>query len=107
MTAPEMRVLVIDVGGTHVKILATGLRTPVGIRGLKRLGRKKWRRAVADVVERLQAALEPDYVVIGGGNAPLLKKLPERVRLGDNHNAFRGGFRLWEKPKEGRRPWTA
>lgn len=79
----------------------------VGIRGLKRLGRKKWRRAVADVVERLQAALEPDYVVIGGGNAPLLKKLPKRVRLGDNHNAFRGGFRIWEKPKEGRRPKTA
>ncbi|HKE22634.1 MAG TPA: ROK family protein [Bryobacteraceae bacterium] len=78
----------------------------VGIRGLKRLGRKKWRHAVADVVERLQAALEADYVVIGGGNARLLKKLPERVRLGDNHNAFRGGFRLWEKPKEGKRPRT-
>ena len=40
----------------------------VGVRGLKRLGKKKWRRAVADVVARLTAALEPDYVVLGGGN---------------------------------------
>jgi polyphosphate glucokinase len=78
----------------------------VGIRGLKRLGRKKWRRAVADVVERLKAALEPDYVVIGGGNAKLLKRLPAGARLGNNSHAFRGGFRLWEKPRKGRRPWT-
>ena len=78
----------------------------VGIRGLKRLGRKKWRRAVADVVERLKAALEPDYVVIGGGNAKLLKRLPAGARLGNNSLAFRGGFRLWEKPRKGRRPWT-
>jgi polyphosphate glucokinase len=68
----------------------------VGLRGLKRLGKKKWRRQVTDVVTQLKAALEADYVVLGGGNAKLLKKLPPGARLGDNNNAFRGGFRLWE-----------
>ena len=68
----------------------------VGIRGLERLGKKKWRRVVADVVGRLCAALEPDYVVLGGGNAKRLKELPPKCRAGDNANAFLGGFRLWE-----------
>jgi hypothetical protein len=68
----------------------------VGIRGLKRLGKKKWRRHVADVVKQLKAALEADYVILGGGNAKLLKQLPAGARLGDNNNAFRGGFRLWK-----------
>jgi polyphosphate glucokinase len=68
----------------------------VGLRGLKRLGKKKWRRAVEDVVERLVAALEPDDVVLGGGNVQKLKKLPEGCRAGANENAFVGGFRLWE-----------
>ena len=68
----------------------------VGIRGLKRLGKKKWRRAVFDVVARLTAALEPDYVVLGGGNVKRLKELPPKCRAGDNANAFLGGFRLWE-----------
>ncbi len=69
----------------------------VGIRGLERYGKKKWRRYVADVVERLVAALEPDEVVLGGGNVHKLKKLPSRCRAGDNNNAFKGGFRLWEE----------
>ncbi len=69
----------------------------VGVRGLERLGKKKWRRHVADVVSRLIAALEPDDVVIGGGNVKKLKELPKGCRMGDNANAFRGGFRLWEK----------
>jgi polyphosphate glucokinase len=68
----------------------------VGIRGLKRLGKKKWRRAVFDVVARLTAALEPDDVVLGGGNVKRLKELPSNCRAGDNANAFLGGFRLWE-----------
>jgi len=68
----------------------------VGERGLERLGRKQWRKAVADVVQRLEAALEPDYVVLGGGNAKLLDPPPGDARLGDNENAFLGGFRLWE-----------
>src|SRR5262245_17846950 len=68
----------------------------VGIRGLKRLGKQKWRRVVADVVARLTAALEPDSVVLGGGNVKKLKALPPLCRAGDNANAFVGGFRLWE-----------
>lgn len=71
----------------------------LGIRGLERLGKKKWRKHVADVVTRLTAALEPDYVVLGGGNAKLLKKLPPRCRLGNNETAFIGGLRLWEGPE--------
>jgi polyphosphate glucokinase len=69
----------------------------VGKAGLKRLGKKKWRRAVADVLTRLKVALEADDVVVGGGNAKLLKKLPPHVRLGRNANAFAGGFRLWKR----------
>jgi polyphosphate glucokinase len=69
----------------------------VGIRGLEKHGKKKWRRYVADVVERLIAALEPDDVVLGGGNVRKLRKLPGGCRAGDNANAFLGGFRLWEK----------
>jgi polyphosphate glucokinase len=67
----------------------------IGLHGLERLGKKRWRRYVAEIVTCLKAALEADYVVIGGGNAKLLKELPRGVRLGDNANAFRGGFRLW------------
>src|SRR5258707_3608976 len=70
----------------------------LGLRGLKRLGKKRWRRHVAKVVEQLKNALEADYVVLGGGNAKLLKKLPPGARLGDNSTAFTGGFRLWEEP---------
>ena len=69
----------------------------VGLRGLKRFGKKNWRRHVADIVERLKDALEVEYVVLGGGNAKHLKKLPADTRLGDNQNAFAGGFRLWER----------
>jgi predicted NBD/HSP70 family sugar kinase len=69
----------------------------VGLRGLERLGTKRWRRRVADVTERLRAALEADDVVIGGGNAKRLKRLPDGARLGSNRNAFIGGFRLWDE----------
>ena len=68
----------------------------VGAAGLERLGEKKWRRRVADVVKHLVAALEPDYVVLGGGNAEKLGRLPRNVRLGNNANAFKGGFKLWD-----------
>lgn len=71
----------------------------VGLRGLRRLGRKKWRKAVEEVVQLLRAALEPETVVLGGGNAKKLDPLPPGVRLGNNANAFEGGFRLW---REGR-----
>jgi polyphosphate glucokinase len=69
----------------------------VGIKGLEKHGRRKWRRDVGDVVARLIAALEPDDVVLGGGNAKQLKAMPTGCREGDNANAFLGGFRLWEK----------
>lgn len=68
----------------------------VGLRGLKRLGKKRWRHHVSVVVEQLKAALEPDDVVIGGGNAKKLAELPPGCRLGDNANAFIGGFQLWK-----------
>jgi polyphosphate glucokinase len=73
----------------------------VGLRGLKRLGRKKWQKLVADVVARLVAALEPEDVVLGGGNVKELTQLPPGCRAGDNANAFLGGFRLWAEPPDG------
>jgi polyphosphate glucokinase len=77
----------------------------VGLRGLERFGKKRWRKHVFDVIDRLVAALEPDDIVLGGGNAKTLKELPPRCRLGDNANAFRGGFLLWEDaPKSRKRP---
>jgi len=71
----------------------------VGIRGLKRLGKKKWRKCVMEVVQQLRTATMAEYVVLGGGNSRLIKQLPPFVKLGDNANAFRGGFRLWQKQK--------
>jgi predicted NBD/HSP70 family sugar kinase len=72
----------------------------IGLRGLERLGKKKWRATVEDVVQRLKDALEADYVVLGGGNAKQMNKLPKDTRLGANENAFVGGFRLWEQKTE-------
>jgi len=69
----------------------------VGVRGLKRLGKKKWRKILNLLVARFVSALELDEVVLGGGNAKNLKKLPKGCRAGDNANAFLGGFRLWSK----------
>jgi hypothetical protein len=87
----------VDIGGTHVKILATGEEEPRKFpSGLTLTA--KWRRHVEDVVTRLMAALEPDEVVLGGGNVKILKELPPGCRAGDNANAFLGGFRLWEQP---------
>lgn len=74
----------------------------VGIRGLESLGKKKWQEAVFDIVEKLKAALIADYVVLGGGNAKKLTRLPEGCRLGNNENAFIGGFRLWQEHASGR-----
>ena len=69
----------------------------VGARGLEQHGKAKWRRYADEVVKRLVAALEPDYVVLGGGNVNNLQELPAGCQAGDNANAFTGGFRLWEK----------
>jgi polyphosphate glucokinase len=69
----------------------------VGLRGLEQNGKRRWRRYVADAVARLIAALEPDEVVLGGGNVRKLSELPPLCREGSNADAFRGGFRLWDK----------
>jgi polyphosphate glucokinase len=68
----------------------------VSAHALEERGKKKWKRAVFEVVERLSAAMEADYVVIGGGGADELGELPPNTRLGDNELAFLGGFRLWD-----------
>jgi polyphosphate glucokinase len=69
----------------------------LGLRGLERMGKKKWRKYVAKITEQLKIALDADYVVLGGGNCKKLKGVPPGARLGSNENAFVGGFRLWEK----------
>jgi polyphosphate glucokinase len=75
----------------------------VGVRGLNRLGERQWQKYVADVITRLAAALEPDEVVLGGGNIRLLKRLPPGCRVVDNANAFVGGFRLWPGARPARK----
>ena len=67
----------------------------VGERGRLKRGNRRWRELVTEAVEELSAALEPDSIVLGGGNATKLRKLPPKARLGDNANAFTGGFRAW------------
>jgi polyphosphate glucokinase len=75
----------------------------VGRAGLERFGKTKWRRHIADVVTRLIAAFQPDETVIGGGNVKKLAALPPQVRAGDNANALRGGFRLWQEREPAQR----
>jgi predicted NBD/HSP70 family sugar kinase len=87
--AMELAHLPYEHGKTYEDIL--------GRRGLKKTGKKKWRRRVVEVARELKAALEADSVVLGGGNAKKLKALPAGMRKGDNENAFIGGFRLWRK----------
>jgi polyphosphate glucokinase len=74
----------------------------LGKRGLDRVGKKRWRLLVKEIVPRLHQAFQVDEVVLGGGNVKLLKTLPPATRLGSNANAFAGGFRLWERTKSGR-----
>ena len=73
----------------------------VGEKGRERRGNRKWRRSVLDVVAQLKRAFEADYVVLGGGNAERLKRLPAHVRRGDNKNAFVGGVRIWREGGDG------
>ena len=97
----EGTVVPMEVG--HLPYRQATFEDYVGRRGLERLGKKRWRRHVHLVVEQLKYALEADYVVLGGGNAAKLEKLPPRTRLGDNENAFLGGFRLWNGAPMARR----
>ena len=72
----------------------------VGQRGLDRLGKQRWRKQVANIVAHFTAALEPEDIVLGGGNVRLIDPLPPNCRAGDNANAFLGGFRLWETSRK-------
>ena len=71
----------------------------LGVRGLKKAGRKKWEKRVEAALERFVTALLLDDVVLGGGNAKKLTKLPQGCRIGNNANAFIGGFRMWQEAK--------
>ena len=75
----------------------------LGKRGQQRMGKKRWRKMVDEIVEALYAAFQVDEVVLGGGNAKQLKEIPSVARLGSNSNAFAGGFRLWRDPLAGKR----
>jgi len=95
----------------HLPYRKTSFEGHVGKPALRRDGKKRWRKKVADVVVRLSEALQPDEVVLGGGNARLLKQLPPLCRAGSNAKAFDGGFRLWQpaphdKAQERHRPKT-
>jgi len=79
----------------------------IGLAGLERRGKKKWRKSVLDIIARLKAAMVCDYVLLGGGNAKLMKELPAHVILGANSNAIEGGIKLWEQPVPGASPATA
>jgi hypothetical protein len=74
----------------------------LGLRGLERLGRKRWERHVVSVVSLLREALEPETIVLGGGNAKKLREIPPGASLGVNENAFRGGFQLWSEKTHSR-----
>jgi polyphosphate glucokinase len=80
----------------------------IGLAGLERRGKKRWRRSVLDVIERLKAAFICDYVLLGGGNAKLMRDLPPHVIVGANENAIRGGLEIWNherrEPHVGREP---
>lgn len=76
----------------------------LGLRGLQRMGRKKWQRHVERVVELLKNGLQADYVMLGGGQTKELKGLPPGVRLGTNAHAILGGLRLWNKDEVGPAP---
>ena len=70
----------------------------LGLAGLQRRGKKRWQKSVLDIIARLRAAFIADYVLLGGGNAKLMKNLPEKVILGANENAVLGGLKLWDTP---------
>jgi polyphosphate glucokinase len=88
--------IVVPLEFAHFPFRKSTLEEHVGERALIRCGKKKWRRTVFEVVDHLTAAMEPDYVVLGGGGITELDELPPRCRRGKNANAFLGGFRLWE-----------
>ncbi len=99
--------VVIPMEWAHLSFRNGSYEDYVGARALRRLGRKKWQKHVEYMTARLIDAVMPDDVVLGGGNAKRLKKLPKGCRLGNNAYAFTGGFRLWENPSRRRSPARA
>jgi predicted NBD/HSP70 family sugar kinase len=91
--------IVVPLEVAHLPYRQATFEDYVGLRGMERWGKKQWRFYVADVVERLSAALQADEVVLGGGNTKELKELPPGCRAGAKSSAFRGGLRLWEEAK--------
>lgn len=81
----------------HLPYKAKTYEDYVGVRALKKLGKKKWRRHVEEIINTFRARVHADDIVLGGGNVKNLKKLPKGCRSGDNANAFVGGFRMWEE----------
>ncbi len=84
----------------HLSVGKKTFEDDLGVRGLERLGRKKWEKRVHVIVKRFASAFLLDDIVLGGGNAKKLKKLPDSCRPGDNANALLGGFLLWENEKK-------
>ncbi len=95
-TAMVLEGTVVSMELAHLPYRDSTFEDYVGEHALERDGKKEWRKRVTDVVSRLAAALEPDDVVIGGGNVKHLDDLPPGCRAGDNANAFIGGFRMWD-----------
>src|SRR5262245_60994813 len=98
--AVDGRIAPMELG--HLPYRNGTFETYVGDAGLEQRGLKRWSEHVEATIGALVAALQPDYVVLGGGNAKKLEELPDRVRLGANGNAFVGGFRLWDPHSPGR-----
>jgi polyphosphate glucokinase len=80
----------------HVKFRKRTYEDYVGAEGLERRGKKRWREDVAEVIGAFTELFDPEYIVLGGGNAKFLDELPPKTRLGNNANAFVGGFRMWD-----------
>jgi polyphosphate glucokinase len=92
----ENVIVPLELGALPAGINGKPIWRDVGRPGMRRIGKRKWRQVVAKMVGFLSEAFITDYIVIGGGNAKHLRKLPSNARLGHNLTAFRGGFRLWE-----------
>ena len=98
--AVDGRVAPMELG--HLPYRRSTFEEYVGEEGLRRRGLERWHFHVEATIAALVAALQPEYVVLGGGNARKLKELPDHARLGANGNAFVGGFRLWDPDAPGR-----
>jgi hypothetical protein len=74
----------------------------LGVPGLTKLGKRKWKREVLYAVGQLNRAFIADYVVLGGGLVHRFDRLPKGIVRGQNENAFLGGIRLWERKRNSR-----